>query len=126
MRYMAIIKATPESEAGLPPDPRLLAAMGELVEKSMKEGILVDTGGLAPSSHGARVTAANGALSITDGPFSETKELIGGYAILEVPSKEDALQAACQFMQVHLDVLGPGYEGVCEVRPMGCSGDREG
>jgi hypothetical protein len=93
-----------------------------------KAGILLQSGGLLPSSTGARVRVSGGKLTVTDGPFAETKELIGGFAILEAASKEEAIRLAKEFMQLHLDVLGPSYEGALEVRAMfdpasgGCAG----
>jgi hypothetical protein len=105
-------------DAGLPPPAELEAAMGKLIEKMLRMGVLVDTGGLFPVAKGARIRAAGGKLSITDGPFIESKEVIGGYAILQVKSKEEALQLGEEFMKVHVDILGPKYEGELEIREM--------
>jgi hypothetical protein len=69
-----------------------------------------------PSSNGARVHLAGGKLTVTDGPFAEAKELVGGWAFIEVKSKEEAIREARAFMQLHADVLGPSYEMDCEVR----------
>ena len=118
MRFMMIVKADPSYEAGRPPDPALLAAGGKLSEKMAKAGVLLQSGGLLPSSKGARVRASGGKLTVTDGPFAETKEIIGGFAILEAASKEEAIRLGKEFMQVHVDVLGQAYEGTLEVRPM--------
>ena len=118
MRFMMIVKADPSYEAGRPPDPALLAAVGKLSEKMAKAGVLLQSGGLLPSSKGARVRASGGKLTVTDGPFAETKEIIGGFAILEAASKEEAIRLGKEFMQVHVDVLGQAYEGTLEVRPM--------
>jgi len=118
MRFMMMVKADKNYEAGLPPDPKLMAAIGKHVEEEMKTGVLVGNGGLLPSSMGARVRAAGGKLSVTDGPFSEAKELIGGYAIVEAKSKAEAIELAKGFMKIHVDVLGSSYEGECEVRQM--------
>jgi len=118
MRFMMIVKADPSYEAGRPLDPALLAAVGKFSEKMTKAGVLLQSGGLLPSSKGARVRVSVGKMSVTDGPFAETKELIGGFAILEVASKEEAIRLAKEFMQVHIDVLGQSYEGTLEVRPM--------
>jgi hypothetical protein len=118
MRFMMMVNADENFEAGLPPNPELLAAIGKLTEDLVKKGVLVQTGGLLPSSMGARVKVSRGKLSVTDGPFAETKELIGGYAIVEATSREEAIQLGCRFMELHATVLGPGYEGQCEVRPM--------
>ncbi|MEW5930925.1 MAG: YciI family protein [Gemmatimonadota bacterium] len=121
MRFMMLVKATPESEAGLPPNPELMAAIGRLTEEQLVSGKLVamlDGGGLLPSSRSARVKLAGGRVSTVDGPFTEAKELVGGYAIMEVRSMEDALELGREFMQVHAEVMGPGYEGELEIRPL--------
>jgi hypothetical protein len=117
-----------DQEAGRPPDPKLMAALGNHVEELSKAGKLLATGGLLPVSKGARVRAAGGKLTVIDGPFIESKEVIGGYGILEAKSKEEAVELAKAFMKIHLDVLGPCYEAVLEVREMvgspdGCSSD---
>ena len=118
MRFMMIVKADPSYEAGGPPNPALFAAIGKLSEEMTNAGVLLQSGGLLPSSKGARVRASGGKLTVTDGPFAETKELVGGFAILEAASKEEAIQLAKKFMQLHVDVLGQTYEGTLEVRPM--------
>jgi hypothetical protein len=122
MRFMAMVKATKESEAGAPPDPALMAAIGKLTEESMTLGAIIEVGGLLPSSTGARVRTSGGKVTVTDGPFTEFKELIGGYAILEARSLAEAIEYGRRFMQVHLDVLGADYEGECEIRPFGHPG----
>jgi hypothetical protein len=121
MRFMMLVKATRDSEAGAPPNPELMAAIGRLTEEQLASGKLVamlDGGGLLPSSMGARVRLAGGRVTAVDGPFTESKELVGGYAIMEVASREDALELGRQFMQVHADVMGPSYEGELEIRPL--------
>ena len=118
MRFMMIVKADPTYEAGTPPDPALIAAIGALSEKMTKAGVLLQSGGLQPSSNGARVGVSKGKMSVVDGPFVETKELIGGFAILEAASREEAIRLGKEFMQVHIDVLGESYEGTLEVRAM--------
>jgi hypothetical protein len=131
MRFMMMVKADPNYEAGRPPDPALLAAVGALSEEMTKAGVLIQSGGLLPSSTGARVRVSGGKMTVTDGPFAETKELIGGFAILEAASKEEAIRLGREFMQLHVDVLGQSYEGTLEVRPMfdpasvGCAASRE-
>ena len=92
MRFLAMIKADKDFEAGLPPDPRLMEAIGRHTEAMMKAGVVVSTAGLLPSARGAKVLARGGKVSVTDGPFTEAKELIGGFAILEAQSKEEALR----------------------------------
>jgi hypothetical protein len=118
MRFMMIVKADPSYEAGRPPDPALMAAVGKLSEEMSKRGVLLQSGGLLPSSKGARVQVSRGKMTVTDGPFAETKELIGGFAILEAASKEEAIRLGKEFMQLHVDVLGQSYEGTLEVRAM--------
>jgi hypothetical protein len=123
MKFMLTIRADKNSEAGVPPDPKLLAAIGQLTEEMTKAGVLVDTGGLAPSSQLTRVRAASGKLTKVDGPFAETKEMIAGYAVVQVKSKEEAIAMASRFMQIHADILGPSWEGESEVRQMFGPGD---
>jgi hypothetical protein len=118
MRFMMMIKGNKDYEAGLPPKPELMAAIGKLTEESMKKGILLDTGGLLPSSKGARIRLAGGKVTVIDGPFAEAKELIGGYAIVKVDSKEEAVAMASDFLKLHEEVLGPSYTGECEIRQM--------
>jgi len=81
-------------------------------------GVVLETGGLHPSSSGARVRVSGGKVSVTDGPFAETKELIGGYAIVQATSRQEAVELGKQFMQVHASVLGSAYDGECEVRQL--------
>jgi len=114
---MLIAKVAPKDE-GAPPDPRLMAAIGTLTEEMTKAGILVGTGGLMPSALGATARLSGGKVVITDGPFTEVKELIGGYAIVDVKSKEEALQLSRRFLQIHADILGPDYEADSEIRQM--------
>jgi len=98
-------------------------AMGKFIEKSMKEGTLVDTGGLLPSKDGVRVRLANGKITVTDGPFSESKEVIGGWAILNAASKEEAIRFATEFLELHRKHW-PAFDGESEVRPMFDTGMR--
>jgi hypothetical protein len=107
----------PESHRQAGPPAALMQAMGAFIEKSMKDGSLIDTGGLLPSKEGARVRLKSGTITVTDGPFSEAKEVIGGWAILKFDSKEQAIRNATEFMELHR-VHWPEFEGECEVRPM--------
>jgi hypothetical protein len=117
MKYLTFIRHS-ESYRETPPPPPLMEAMVKFIEKSTKEGILVDTGGLLPSRDGARVRlAADGTITVTDGPFPESKEVIGGWAILNADSKADAIRMATEFMELHRKYW-PGFEGESEVRPM--------
>jgi hypothetical protein len=94
MRFMMIVKANKESEAGKMPSEELLSAMGKYNEELMKAGVLVDLSGLQPSSKGARIRFSGGKVTVIDGPFAETKELVGGYWIINVKSKEEAVEWA--------------------------------
>ena len=116
MRYLTFIRHS-ESYRQSGPPAALMEAMGKFVERSMRDGTLVDTGGLLPSKDGARVRLANGKITVTDGPFTESKEVIGGWAILELKSKEDAIRVATEFMELHRKHW-PGFEGESEIRPM--------
>jgi len=116
MRFMMLVKATPDSEAGLPPDPRVMQAVQELAEEAAQAGTMLASGGLAPSRTGSRIRIGGGKTLVTDGPFAETKELLGGYAIFELPSKEAAVESGRRFMQLHADILGPKYEAELEIR----------
>ena len=118
MRYLMLVTSTRNYEAGQQPDPGLVAAMGKLIGDATKSGKLIETAGLLPSSHATRIRVANGKLSVTDGPFIETKEVIGGYALFNLSSKEEALQLGRDFMQLHVDHLGTAYEGLLEIRPI--------
>jgi hypothetical protein len=92
MRFMAIVKATKDSEAGAPPSKELLAAMGKFNEEMVKAGVMLAGEGLQPSSKGARVRFSKGKRTVIDGPFAETKELIAGFWLLQVRSKEEAIE----------------------------------
>jgi hypothetical protein len=117
MRFMMLVKAD-EKNSG-PPSPELLAAINKLTEEVTKSGgALLDTGGLLPSAMGAKIRAGRGKLTVTDGPFTEGKELIGGYAVFRFRSRQEAIEQGKKFMQLHLDVLGPSYEGELEIRQM--------
>ncbi len=115
MRYMMMIKATRDSEAGVPPNPELVAAVGTFAQELMNSGVVVATGGLQPSSTGTRIQFLGGKRTVIDGPFSEAKELIGGFAIVEAKSKEDAFAVANRFVDLHVKF---GIDGEVEIRPM--------
>jgi hypothetical protein len=114
MRFMMIVKH-PENQ-GLPPK-ELMEEIGKLGEKEMKSGVMIGNGGLKPTALGANVRLSGGRLTVTDGPFTEAKEVIGGYAQFEFKSREEAIQAAVNFMELHKKYW-PGFEGVTEVRQM--------
>ena len=116
MKYLTFIRHA-ESYRDAGPPPALLDAMGRFVQKSLQDGSLVDTGGLLPTKDGFRLRLSKGAISMTDGPFSETKEVIGGWAIINADSKDEALRIAREFMELHRKHW-PQFEGEAEVRPM--------
>jgi len=112
MRFMMIVKANKDSEAGKMPGEELLTAMGKYNEELMKAGVLVDLSGLQPSSKGARIKFSGGKPTVIDGPFAETKELIAGYWIINVKSREEAIAWAKRIPAPH----GENQEGVIELR----------
>ena len=92
MRFIVFVKATPESEAGVMPGPEMIRKMGAFNQELVKAGTMLDGGGLTPTSQGARINWAGGKPTVTDGPFTETKELVAGYWILQMRSKEEAIE----------------------------------
>jgi hypothetical protein len=92
MRFMVLVKATEDSEAGKMPSTELLTAMGQFNEELVNAGVMLDGDGLAPSSQGARIEFANGTPVVTDGPFAEAKELIAGYWLLQAASLDEAIE----------------------------------
>jgi hypothetical protein len=125
MRYLSIIRGTEkyspnqEGVGAAHPPAALMEAMERHIERYMKEGVLIDTGGLAPSQDGFRIRLAQGKLTTTDGPFSESKEVIGGWSILEASSRAEALRLTTEFMDLHRKYW-PECESEfeCEVRPI--------
>ncbi len=113
MRYMMIYRPanTREMESGIPPSQEMIMKMGAFIQEMADSGALILTDGLQPSSKGAKVRLSNGKYTVTDGPFAETKELIGGYAIMEIESKEVAIALAKRFLAV-------AGEGESEIRLM--------
>ncbi|HKT61569.1 MAG TPA: YciI family protein [Gemmatimonadales bacterium] len=95
----------------------LMDAMGEFIGESLKSGVLKDTAGLRPTAEGFRVRLSKGRLKVSDGPFTEAKEVIGGYAVVEVPSKEQALEVTRKFLDLHREHW-PGFECESEVRAL--------
>lgn len=116
MKYLMLIKHA-ESYRSQPTPQGLMDAMGKFVAERLKSGVLKDTAGLKATAEGIRVRSSGGKLQVTDGPFTEAKEVVGGYALVEVKSKEEALNMARQFMELHR-VHWPAFEGECEVRPL--------
>jgi hypothetical protein len=106
MRFLSIYKTV---ERNTPPTQQEMAAMGKLIEEGMKAGWLLATEGCLPTALGARVRRSNSKISVTDGPFTESKEVVGGFAILKANAKEEAIELARQFLQI-------AGEGECELR----------
>ena len=104
MRFMSIVKG-PEN-AG-PPSPELMSAIDTLAQELFQKGVMLDMGGLLPTATGARIRLSGGKLTVTDGPFTEAKEVVGGYAIMKADSKAEAIEMGRRFMQLHADILGP-------------------
>ena len=116
MKYLSFVRSS-EKFRNVAPPPAMMEAMGKLIETFSRSGALVDTGGLAPSREGFRMRLAGGELTVTDGPFTEAKEVIGGWAILQADSKEEILRLSREFMELHR-TYWPEFEGECEVRPI--------
>ena len=116
MKYLTFIRHSEKHREKGPP-AALMQAMGEFVQRSFKDGTLVETGGLLPSKDGVLIRLEKGELIVKDGPFTETKEVIGGYAIIEAKTKADAVRIGTEFMELHRKHW-PEFEGESEVRPM--------
>lgn len=113
MKFLSIYKTV---ERNTPPSHEEMDSMGKLIEEAMREGWLLGTEGCLPSALGARVRIDNGALKVTDGPFTEAKELVGGFAILRATSKQEAIELAKRFLKV----VG---QGECELRQIHEAGE---
>jgi hypothetical protein len=101
MRFLCLYRpASKDAEAGGPPSQQEMAEMGKLVEEGFKSGELLSTEGLQPSSKGARVRLSGGRFTVTDGPFSEAKEVIAGFAIIQARSKQEAIESSKRFLKV--------------------------
>ena len=114
MKFMMIVK---HAEKQGPPPKELMDAIAILAQEEVKAGTMLGNGGLGPTAQGARVRLSGGAVTVTDGPFIEAKEVIGGYAQFELKSKEEAVESAVRFMELHKKYW-PGWEGETEVRQM--------
>jgi hypothetical protein len=113
MRFMVMVKA---SEQAGPPPQKLLEIMGKEAAELTGAGTMLDTGGLLPSAAGGtRIRLSQGRVSVTDGPFTEAKELVGGYAILQVASREEAVDLGTRLIRMHKDHW-PDWEGEAEIR----------
>jgi len=117
MRYMFIVKGPESLAASGPPPAALIEAIEKLGEEAAKAGKMVSFGGLHPTSSGVRMRITNGKIVTTDGPFTEAKEVIGGFSIFNLASKEEALEEARKFTELHR-VHWPNWEGEIEIRLM--------
>jgi len=116
VKYLMLIKSSESyRNEGVP--QALMDAMGEFVTESFNSGVLKDTAGLQPTENGFRIRSSRNRLIVTDGPFTETKEVVGGYALCEFASRDEAMKMAREFMELHR-VHWPAFEGECEVRPL--------
>ena len=114
MKFMTMVFS--KENQGFPPK-ELMEAVAEAGAKATADGSLVMTGGLGRSAQGARVRLEGGQITVHDGPFAESKELVGGFAIFEVDSKEEAIERAREFLELHRKYW-PGWEGESEIRPL--------
>ncbi len=112
MRFMMLVKHAENS--GPPPKP-LMDAIAKLSEDASKAGTMVQSGGLGPTAQSTRVRLSRGQLTVIDGPFTEAKEIVGGFAMFDLKSKEEAIQASVRFMELHKEHW-PGWEGETEIR----------
>ncbi len=114
MRFMIVVKASKDTEAGVMPEEKLIGAMAMYHEELARAGVLLDASGLKPSSKGWRIKSSGGKRTVIDGPFAETKELIAGYTLIQVKSKEEAIEWTKRFPNPAVD----GKEGEIEVRQL--------
>jgi len=112
MRYMFIVRSGHQG----PPTPELMEAMDKLASEEIRAGRMIDQGGLMPMAMGAEIALKGDKLSVVDGPFVESKEIVGGYAIIEAKTREEALDISQRFMELHR-THWPTFEGESEVRP---------
>jgi hypothetical protein len=112
MRFMMLVKSAENSG---PPPKELMEAIARLGEEASKSGNMIENGGLAPAAMSTRVRLVQGKITALDGPFAETKELVGGYAIFEFKSKQEAIESTLNFMELHRKYW-PGWEGETEIR----------
>ena len=115
MRFLSMIRV--DETTGQKPSERLMQEMGTLMEEMIRDGSLVRTAGLRPTREGVRVRSNHGKVSITDGPFAETKEVIGGYALISAHSRAEAIELAPAFGELHRRTW-PEFECACELRPI--------
>jgi len=116
MRFMMTIKM--DAATAFAPTPQLMEAIDGFTKEMAAAGVLVETGGMASSAKITHITASGGRLSVTDGPHTESKEIVGGYAIIQVQSREEALEIGRRFMEIHNRILGPAFTADSEVQEM--------
>ncbi|MEV6774312.1 YciI family protein [Nocardia sp. NPDC051030] len=114
MRHMVLIRLDPATVPDSGPDEQLMAEMNTLIEEMTKAGVLLDTNGLRPVEEGTRIRQTGGVQTVLDGPFTESKEFIGGYCLLQTRSSEEAVEWASRFLRVH----GPEWDIEVEVRQL--------
>jgi hypothetical protein len=122
-RYMLFIAHSEDLRTESVPQS-LHEEMGQFVTENLRSGVLIETNGLRPTSEATRIRQSRRRLTITDGPFAESKEVVGGYALVEVGSRKEAVDLATRFMEIHLRHW-PDFEGTCEVRGIS-GGESEG
>ena len=116
MRYMMLIKHSADYDVSKVPQA-LFGAMGEFVEAQIKKGTFIDGAGLQPLSKATRVRLSRGKITVSDGPFAEAKEVVGGYSLIEAKTHAEAIEMAMAFMELHR-IHWPEFEGESEVRPL--------
>jgi hypothetical protein len=114
MRFMTLVKGF---ERAGPPPQALMDAVAKLAEEATERGTLIEAGGLHPLATGARVRLSGGRITVTDGPFAEAKEVVGGYAVFEAASKQEMIEGVVRFMELHREHW-PGWDGETEIREL--------
>ena len=120
MRFMMLVKHAEKmvhADKPVPPPPKLMERLTELSEETAKSGAMIANGALAPTAVSSRVRLSGGKVNVIDGPFTEGKEVVGGFAIIEYRSREEAVESARQYMELYRQ-FWPGWEGETEVRQM--------
>lgn len=120
MQYMFLVSSAEDNEG--PPPARLMEEMQKLSQRAIANGTMVLNGGLMPTSQAMRLRLKGGKSILTDGPFAETKEVIGGFAIMQFPTRQAAIESMKEFMELHR-LYADGWEGVCEMRPIAAMSD---
>jgi len=116
VQFLMTIKM--EADKAFASTPELTEAIDSLTKENAAAGVLIETGGMASSTKITHITASGGRLSVTDGPHTESKEIVGGYAIVQVTSREEALELGRRFMELHTRILGPGFTADSEIQEM--------